>query len=293
MGVSIAKSIGARATLVASTGDAAASAAAYSARAGLDCLVVLPRGGVARGKLAQAILHGAKIVELGGNFDDALRGVLRVLSRAAGELAYPLNSINVWRLEGQKTLAYEVFEEIGVPDWVFVPVGNAGNIYAIWKEFCELHELGISDGVPKMVGVQAEGASPIATAWMRGQSRPEFVGGPKTVASAIRIGRPVNWYRAWRAVERSGGTFVVVSDSEILEAQRALGREGVAAEPAGAAPAAAYAKLLEEGVVDESDLTVLVVTGHGLKDPDVLVQESARLTCRAEFLPDAISKLLS
>lgn len=182
---------------------------------------------------------------------------------------------------------------MGVPDWVIVPVGNAGNIYAIWKGFCELYELGISDGIPRMVGVQAEGAAPLAAAWARGASRPEFVDEPRTVASAIRIGRPVNWYRAWRAVERSGGTFVVVDDSEILDAQRALGRKGIGAEPAGATPAAAYARLLEEGVIDRGDLAVLVVTGHGLKDPDVLARESAPPIRRAEDLLDVVRELLS
>ncbi|NPA99967.1 MAG: threonine synthase [Crenarchaeota archaeon] len=285
IGVSIAKSIGSRYVIVASTGNTAASVAAYAARGGLTCLVVVPRGGIARGKLAQAILHGATVIEVEGNFDKALSLVLETLNRIGKKgLIYPLNSINVWRLEGQKTTAFEIFLDVGVPDYVIVPVGNAGNIYAIWKGFKELHELGIVDRLPVMIGVQAEGASPIARAWSLGLDKPLFMDNPSTVASAIRIGRPVNWYRAWRAVKESNGTFITVSDEEILQAQKMLGREGIGVEPASAASLAGYLKLLEEKYIGRDDTCVLIATGHGLKDPDTIL----KLSYRSIIVRDAI-----
>ena len=291
VGVSIAKSIGAKYIIVASTGNTAASAAAYSARGGLTCLVVVPRGGIAKGKLAQAILYGAKVVEVEGTFDRALSLVLDTLRRLGKEsLVYLLNSINVWRLEGQKTIAYEIFLEIGTPDYVIVPVGNAGNIYAIWKGFVELRELGLIDRIPKMIGVQAEGAAPIAHAWQRGLDKPLFTDSPRTIASAIRIGRPVNWYRAWRAVKNSGGTFLTVTDDEILQAQKLLGKEGIAVEPASATTLAAYIKLIEEGTIRKDEVAVLIATGHGLKDPDVILSlEAERYVASA---PEDILKIL-
>ncbi len=291
VGVSIAKSIGAKYIIVASTGNTAASAAAYAARGGLTCLIVIPRGGIARGKLAQAILHGAKIVEVSGTFDNALSLVLDTLSKVGRrEIVYPLNSINVWRLEGQKTIAYEIFLDVGVPDYVIVPVGNAGNIYAIWKGFEELRRLGLIDKIPKMIGVQAEGASPIAKAWQLGLKEPLFTSSPRTVASAIRIGRPVNWYRAWRAVEKSGGLFLTVTDDEILQAQKMLGKEGIGVEPASAASLAGYLKLVNDGVIDRSDLCVLIATGHGLKDPDIILSLSYESLSISS--PDELAKLI-
>ncbi len=273
VGVSIAKSIGAKLIVVASTGNTAASAAAYSARAGIKCVVVLPRGKVARGKLLQAILHGAVIVEVDGSFDRALEYVLHQVSREElKSKVYPLNSFNLWRIEGQKTIAYEIFLDIGVPDHIIVPVGNAGNIYAIWKGFVELKRAGLADRVPRMIGVQAEGASPIARAWMSKLDKPLFTDNPVTIASAIRIGRPINWFRAWRAVKYSNGLFTMVSDDEILRAQKILAREGIAVEPASAASMAAYLKLVEEKVIDPDERVVLIATGHALKDPDVLMR---------------------
>ena len=266
LAVTVAKKIKAKAVVAASTGNTAASAAAYSARAGLKTFLILPSGKVALGKLAQSLLHGAVVVELEDNFDAALEAVKR-LSQL--EEFYPLNSFNPWRLEGQKTLAFELFEEIGVPDVVIVPVGNAGNISAIWKGFKELKNFGYSASLPKMVGVQAEGASPIASAYKAGLKAPLFTDSPETVATAIRIGKPVNWMKAWRAVEESGGTFEKVSDTEIIRAQRLLAREeGVAAEPAGAASLAGLIKLASQGYFNGDEEVVIVVTGHGLKDPD-------------------------
>ncbi len=264
LAVTLAKEYKAKATVSASTGNTASSAAAYSARAGMKSLLVLPRGKVALGKLAQSILHGAEIIEIEGNFDVALEAAMKIAER---DEFYPLNSFNPWRLEGQKTLAYEVFEEIGVPDAVVVPVGNAGNISAIWKGFKELNQWGYSKDLPVMYGIQAEGASPLASAFKAGLERPIFTENPETVATAIRIGKPVNWMKAMKAVRESGGAFESVSDEEILQAQRELARlEGIAAEPAGAASLAGLKKLVDK--IGRDSTVVLVVTGHGLKDPD-------------------------
>ncbi|MEM0467775.1 MAG: threonine synthase [Pyrobaculum sp.] len=261
LGVTAARESGANKVVVASTGNTAASAAAYAARAGLRCYVVLPKGNVARGKLIQAALHGAEVVMINGLFDKALDYVVNYGTK----YAYPLNSFNPWRLEGQKTVAFEIYEELGCPDYVIVPVGNAGNISAIWKGFRELAELGLCNKLPKMVGVQAEGAAPLAEAWARGLEEPLFVDEPNTVATAIKIGRPINWPKALRAVKESGGFFVKVSDGEILKAQRLLASiDGVGAEPAGAVSIAAALKLQLDGEA------VAVVTGHALKDPDAV-----------------------
>lgn len=270
VGVTIAKALGVEGVVVASTGNTAASAAAYASRAGLRCLVVLPRGGVARGKLAQALLHGAEVMEVNGYFDDALELVVdKFIARRSGNL-YPLNSINPWRLEGQKTLAFELVDELGEPpDVVIVPVGNAGNIAAIWKGFKELKELGVISRTPRMIGVQAEGSAPLFRTWTSGSKELLVVKEPRTIASAIRIGRPVNWVKALKAVEESRGALVTVSDSEILDSMKKLARlEGLEVEPASAATLAGYRRALEEGLIDKSEVAVLVATGHALKDPD-------------------------
>jgi len=275
LGVTVAREAGAGKVVVASTGNTAASAAAYAARAGLKAYVVLPRGNVARGKLVQAALHGAEILAVEGYFDRALSLVVDYGTK----YAYPLNSFNPWRLEGQKTLAYEVYEELGCPDNIVVPVGNAGNIYAIWKGFRELGELGLCAKLPRMVGVQAAGAAPLARAWREGLQNPLFLDSPNTVASAIRIGRPVNWVKAFIAVRESGGMFVEVDDTEILRAQLALARaDGIGAEPAGAASIAGALALDLPGV------TVAVVTGHALKDPDVVEVKTVPVASQEELI---------
>ncbi|MEM1733330.1 MAG: threonine synthase [Pyrobaculum sp.] len=280
LGVTAARESGANKVVVASTGNTAASAAAYAARAGLRCYVVLPKGNVARGKLIQAALHGAEVVMINGLFDKALDYVVNYGTK----YAYPLNSFNPWRLEGQKTVAFEIYEELGCPDYVIVPVGNAGNISAIWKGFRELAELGLCNKLPKMVGVQAEGAAPLAEAWARGLEEPLFVDEPNTVATAIKIGRPINWPKALRAVKESGGFFVKVSDGEILKAQRLLAsRDGIGAEPAGAASIAAAIKLNIRGIA------VAVVTGHALKDPDV-IEIAAKEVRNADELIELLEK---
>lgn len=273
VGVTIAKNLNVEGVAVASTGNTAASAAAYAARAGLKCVVILPKGAVAKGKIAQALVHGAIIREVEGSFDNALEEVLESITNGELRGYYPLNSYNPWRLEGQKTIAYEVVDELGeVPDYVFVPVGNAGNISAIWKGFKELFEFGYIDKLPKMVGVQAEGAAPLARAWMKGLQEPLFVDKPTTIATAIRIGRPINWPKAMKAVKESNGFFVMVSDDEILSAMKMLARyEGLGVEPASAASLAGLIKCGRESRIEKDSLVVLVATGHALKDPETIM----------------------
>ena len=268
VGVTLAKALGARGIVVASTGNTAASAAAYASRAGLECVTVVPRGKIAPGKAFQLVLHGAKIVEVEGFFDDALRFVMELCSRR--RVLYPLNSFNPWRLEGQKTIAYEIVAQLRrVPDIVVVPVGNAGNISAIWKGFAELYRWGLIEELPRMVGVQAAGADPLVKTWKRGANNLVVVENPTTIASAIRIGRPVNWFKALKAVRESRGLLVKVSDEEILEAQKMLARDGVGVEPASAASLAGYLKLREDRVIDRNEVVVLIATGHALKDPSI------------------------
>jgi threonine synthase len=254
----------------ASTGNTSASLAAYAAKANLDCLVILPAGKIAVGKLAQAILHGAKVVAINGNFDDALK-----LVRAASEKfnIYLLNSINPWRLEGQKTEAFEIVDQLGwvVPDRIIVPVGNCGNISAIWKGFKEFYDYGLIDKLPKMTGIQAAGASPVANAFKEGKSEVVPVENPDTVATAIRIGAPVNAPKALASVKDSGGVVETVTDTEILNAQKLLaGLEGIGVEPASAASIAGLLKLTKSGEIDKSEKIVCITTGHALKDPEAI-----------------------
>lgn len=275
VGVTLAKNLGFEGVVVASTGNTAASAAAYAARAGLKCLVVLPRGGVARGKIAQALLHGAQVKEVDGSFDEALEEVFEFVIGGQLEKYYPLNSYNPWRLEGQKTIAFEIVDEFDTaPDYVIVPVGNAGNISAIWKGFKELYTFGLVDKLPRMVGIQAEGAAPLAIAWNLGLSEPVFIDKPQTVASAIRIGKPVNWPKALKAVKESNGFFVTVNDDEILTAVKYLARyEGLGVEPASAASLAGLIKCVREGRIGRDDVVVMIATGHALKDPDTIMSK--------------------
>jgi threonine synthase len=273
--VSSAVNTGYKVVAAASTGNTAASAAAYASRAGLRIYLVLPKGKVALGKLAQSILYGATILEVNGSFDIAMASVMRLYKDLG--IVYPLNSFNPWRLEGQKTIAYEIAEEIGEPDNVIVPVGNAGNIYAIWKGFTELQEAGVISKIPRMIGIQAEGAAPIAKAIEKGLNEPEFFENPETIATAIRIGKPVNWKKAIKAMRSSKGTALSVSDQEIIDAQKKLAREeGIGTEPASAAALAGYEKAINEGIVDKDQKNVLILTGHALKDPDAMLRLDAR-----------------
>jgi threonine synthase len=268
VGITKALEYGMKAVMCASTGNTSASLAAYAAKAGIPCLVIIPSGKIAFGKLAQAVAYGAKIIQIKGNFDDALRIVMEVSARGR---IYLLNSVNPYRVEGQKTLAYEVADQLGgqPPSKLIVPVGNAGNISAIWKGFKEYRELGFINGLPQMFGVQASGAAPIVEAVKERLETIRPVEKPETVATAIRIGAPVNWRKALKAIRESQGTALSVTDSEILEGQRMLARlEGLFAEPASAASIAGLKKFVEEGLISRNETVVCVATGHGLKDPD-------------------------
>jgi len=265
VGIALAQSVGSKAVACASTGNTSASMAAYAARAGLTALVLLPAGKVALGKLSQAVAHGAKIAQIEGDFDDAMKLVVELSTKERS--VYLLNSINAYRLEGQKTLAFEVCEALGdAPDALVLPVGNAGNISAIWKGFQEWKRLGKIKRLPRMVGAQAENSAPVVK-HLRDRSSPCVVDRPDTIATAIRIGRPVSWRKAVAAIVDSGGDAGAVSDEEILDAQRLLARaEGLFVEPASATPIA----LLRKFALKDVRRVVCVTTGHGLKDPDAL-----------------------
>ena len=261
MTVAVSKAVeeGAKAVMCASTGNTSASAAAYAAKAGIEAIVLIPKGAIAMGKLAQALMHGAKVIAVEGNFDDALELVRSITSK------YPItlvNSINPNRIEGQKTGAFEICDQLGRhPDYHAIPVGNAGNITAYWKGYKEYKEAGRIEGLPRMLGFQAEGAAPI----VRGHP----IKNPETIATAIRIGNPASWEGAVRARDESGGLIDTVSDEEILKAYKMLASlEGLFVEPASAASVAGVIKLAKKGFFKDGEIVVCVLTGHGLKDPD-------------------------
>ncbi|MBC8292557.1 MAG: threonine synthase [Proteobacteria bacterium] len=262
-GMSVAMTVavarGATAVICASTGNTSASAAAYAARAGLRAFVIVPEGNIALGKLSQAVIHGATVLAVDGNFDDAYRVVSGVAELRDVTV---VNSINPDRLQGQKTAAFEICEVLdAAPDYHFLPVGNAGNISAYWMGYREYNEAGFSAGLPRMMGFQAAGAAPIV------EGHP--VADPSTLASAIRIGNPVSWKKAEAARDESGGVIEAVSDDEILEAYSLLASsEGLFAEPASAASVAGLRKLAQEERINEKATVVCTLTGHGLKDPD-------------------------
>jgi threonine synthase len=286
VGIALAAAAGARAVACASTGNTSASMSAYAARAGLAAVVLIPAGKIASGKLAQTVAHGAVIAEVEGNFDEAMRLVVELSTRERS--IYLLNSLNPYRLEGQKTLAFEACESLGeAPDAVVLPIGNAGNIGAIWKGFKEFLELRRITRLPRMIGVQAKGASPIVR-MLRGEARECRIENPETVATAIRIGAPVNWKKAFLAIRESNGDAGTVTDQEILAAQRDLARrEGLFVEPASAAP---IAYLRKYGCGDATTV-VCVATGHGLKDPDSVSRAPVRMERIAPSL-DAIRRLI-
>ncbi len=270
VGVSKAIELGRRAVACASTGNTSASMAMYAAKAGIRAYVLLPAGKVALGKVAQALMHGAKVIGIRGNFDEAL-AIVREICRSEG--FYLLNSVNPFRLEGQKTIAFEIADEICVPDRVILPVGNAGNISAIYKGFVELKRFNLTEEVPKMTGIQAEGANPVFRAIAEGKDDIEPVLAPETIATAIRIGQPVNARKAIRAIKESKGTAEEVSDEEILEAQKLLAtKEGIGVEPASAASIAGLIKLAEKGVIENGETVVCITTGHLLKDPETVIK---------------------
>lgn len=272
VGISKARELGVNSVVCASTGNTSASLAAYAAKAGMQCIVLLPAGKIALGKLGQAIAHGARIVQVKGNFDDSLQMVFQLCER--NKDIYLLNSINPFRIEGQKTLAFEVSEQLGVPpDCMVMPVGNAGNISAAWKGYNEFETLGLTKTKPRMIGIQAEGASPIVDAYRGKKQSITAVDAPETVATAIRIGNPVSWRKALNAIYSSDGYAETVTDQEILDAQRLMAQtEGIFAEPASSAPVASLKKLLAQKVIDPSETVVCVATGHGLKDVDIITR---------------------
>jgi threonine synthase len=280
MVVAVAKAVeeGARAAVCASTGNTSASAAAYCAVAGLRCNVVVPEGKVALGKLAQAVVHGARMVVLRGNFDSALRHVREASQRLGLAL---LNSVNPYRIEGQKTGAFEVIESLGkAPDILALPVGNAGNISAWWRGFVE------SGARPTMLGFQARGAAPLVSG--------SPVADPETIATAIRIGNPASWATAVAARDQSGGLFAAVSDEEILAARKRLANEaGVFCEPASAAPIAGLLRLAKETPGRFAGrVIVAVLTGHGLKDPQSALAEAPVLDAAIADDPEALEAAL-
>lgn len=272
VGVSRAVELGCSTVGCASTGNTSASLAAYAAKAGLTSVVLLPSGKVAAGKLAQAMFYGAKVVSIDGNFDDAL-AVVRQLAREGA--LYLLNSINPFRPEGQKTVAFEIIDQLDfdIPDRIILPVGNAGNISAVHKALQEWKALGWIDRVPKLTGIQAAGSAPLVRAFRAGRRDFEPEAHPETVATAIRIGNPVSGKKALQAIYDTKGTATDVTDDEILAAQRLLGRtEGVGVEPASAASIAGLLKLVREGQISKDERVVCICTGNVLKDPDTVIK---------------------
>ena len=263
MAISKAKEEGSKAVICASTGNTSASAAAYSKRAGLKSFVLIPDGYVAQGKLAQALVYGAEVIAIKGNFDEALDIVQNIAKE------YPItlvNSVNPYRIEGQKTAAFEIIDSLGnAPDWLCIPMGNAGNITAYWKGFNEYYKAGISKKLPKMIGFQASGCAPLVF--------DKIIKNPETIATAIRIGNPVNRKNAIKVKKESEGKFLDVTDQEIIEAYKLLGeKEGIFCEPASAASIAGLIKSKEE--VPSNSTIVCVLTGNGLKDPDCAIKNN-------------------
>jgi threonine synthase len=262
MVVAIAKAVeeGSRSVICASTGNTSASAAAYGARFGLNVVVMVPKGKIALGKMAQAIAYGAKIISVQGNFDQALQIVRSLAEKHPVTL---VNSLNPFRIQGQKTAAFEIVDDLGdAPEYFFIPVGNAGNITAYWKGFVEYKKAGKSGHTPKMMGFQAEGAAPIV--------KNKVIDKPKTLATAIRIGNPASWQGAVAARDESGGVIDCVSDDEIMAAYKLLAaKEGVFGEPASAASVAGLIKMVKQGLSLSDKKVVCIITGTGLKDPNL------------------------
>ncbi|MDU0329724.1 MULTISPECIES: threonine synthase [Paenibacillus] len=288
MVMAVAKAVeeGSTTIMCASTGNTSAAAAAYAARAGIDCIVLIPNNNIALGKLAQAMIYGAKVIAIEGNFDRALEIVRDITAKHPITL---VNSVNPYRIEGQKTAAFEVCDQLGkAPDVLAIPVGNAGNISAYWKGFKEYYERGKSTSLPRMVGFEAEGAMAIV--------KGEPIREPETIATAIRIGNPASWKTAVAAAEESGGQINYVTDDEILDAYRTIAaKEGIFAEPASAASIAGVYKLHREGYFKGGETVVCVLTGHGLKDPNIAIKsiggEPLVVQDTEEAVLDAIAKL--
>lgn len=273
MTVAISKAVsdGVKAVMCASTGNTSASAAAYAARAGLKSFVLIPEGKIALGKLAQAIMHGARVIALSGNFDQALDVARRITS--SFEVAL-VNSINPYRLEGQKTASFEIVDVLGdAPDYLFIPVGNAGNITAYWMGFRQYHEAGLTGKLPRMCGFQAAGAAPIVLG--------HVVEKPETFATAIRIGNPARWKEAEAAAQESCGFIDMVTDEEIRNAYELIAeKEGIFCEPASAASVAGLLKTSKAGSIEKNATVVCVLTGHGLKDPSSATENAEQKVVR-------------
>ncbi|WP_290537869.1 MULTISPECIES: threonine synthase [Alcanivorax] len=277
MAVTKAVEEGSNAIICASTGNTSAAAAAYAARAGITAFVLIPEGKIAMGKLAQAMMYGAVIMQIRGNFDQGMELVKQVAEKAPVTI---VNSVNPYRLQGQKSAAFEIVEELGrAPDFHCLPVGNAGNISAHWMGYSEYKKAGVVNSAPKMVGYQAEGAAP----FMRGGPVKE----PETVATAIRIGNPQSWDKAWALQKESGGWFDELSDQEILAAQKLLAeKEGIFCEPASAASLGGAMRDIKAGKIPEGSTIVCTLTGNGLKDPDTAIaqcQDSRMVTIDADL----------
>ncbi|HEY3375660.1 MAG TPA: threonine synthase [Candidatus Aquicultor sp.] len=282
MAISKALEADSKAVICASTGNTSASAAAYSSRAGIRCVVLIPEGKIALGKLSQALMHGAVVVSVKGNFDAAFR-IVRELSDA-----HPItlvNSLNPFRIEGQKTSSFEICNTLGqAPDYLAIPVGNAGNITSYWRGFKDYKAAGKIDSLPKMIGFQAAGAAPIVLG--------HPVENPETIATAIRIGNPARWEEAENAATESGGFIDIVTDEEILESYKLLAAtEGVFCEPASAASVAGLRKMIAAGRVPSGVRVVCVLTGHGLKDPDTAIKTGGTLI-ECEATTDAVAKVI-
>jgi threonine synthase len=264
MAVTKAVEEGSKAVICASTGNTSASAAAYAARAGITAFVLIPEGKIALGKLAQAMIHGAVVLQIRGNFDEGMQLVKQIGENTPVTI---VNSINPFRLQGQKTAAFEIVEELErAPDFHCLPVGNAGNISAHWMGYDEYFDHGIVNSRPRMVGYQASGAAP----FLRGA----MVDNPDTVATAIRIGHPQSWDKAWKVKEQSNGWFDECSDEEILAAQKLLTeKEGIFCEPASATSLAGALRDIHSGKIPEGSCVVCTLTGHGLKDPDTAIKQ--------------------
>jgi threonine synthase len=283
MAVSKGLEEGAKAVICASTGNTSASASAYAARAGIRCIVIIPEGKIAAGKMAQAVAHGADVLSIDGNFDQALQIVRRIVSEYPVHL---VNSINPFRLEGQKTGAFEVVDALGdAPDYLAIPVGNAGNITAYWRGFKEYLDEGMCKRLPRMIGFQAAGAAPLVLG--------SPVEKPETIATAIRIGNPARGDEALAAAKEAGGFIDMVTDEEIIAAYHLLAsREGTFCEPASAASLAGVIKKRQEGQVEAGATVVCILTGHGLKDPDTAIT-TGRAAQRVSADFDEVVKLLA
>jgi len=302
MTLAVTKAIeaGVKAIICASTGNTSAAAAAYAARAGIACFVVVPEGKIALGKLSQAMMHGSKVIQIKGNFDDGMKLVQEIAQKLPVSL---VNSTNPYRLQGQKTAAFEIIEELGdAPDYHALPVGNAGNITAHWIGYseavcentqaclfcggnCAYHKGKLATHRPIMLGYQASGSAP----FLRGGP----VENPETVATAIRIGNPVSWQQAWKVKEESGGWFAECTDEEILRVQKLLAQvEGLFCEPSSAASVTGVLKDLEQGAIGEGAVIVCTLTGHGLKDPDTAIAQSGK-PVTVEATRAAIEKIIA